>query len=76
MKIQESRIFYQYLAFWILYPQFGSIPPQKTTLQKKLDINRALEYYIISDFSCSDTMSTYKCFREIAEKELGNPMNS
>mgnify|MGYP007011031959 CR=1 FL=1 len=57
MKIQESRIFYQYLAFWILYPQFGSIPPQKTTLQKKLDINRALEYYIISDFSCSDTMS-------------------
>ncbi len=68
MKIQESRIFYQYLAFWILYPQFGSIPPQKTTLQKKLDINRALEYYIISDFSCSDTMVIINASGQLPKK--------
>jgi len=44
-------------GFWILYLQFGSIPPQKTTLQKKLDIHRALEYYIKSKLSCLETMN-------------------
>ena len=44
-------------------------------LQKKLDIHRALEYYIKSDLFYLDTRSL-SAPKVIAEPEFGNPVNS
>jgi len=44
-------------------------------LQKKLDIHRALEYYIISGLYYSDTRSL-NAPKAITEPEFGNPVSS
>jgi len=44
-------------------------------LQKKLDIHRALEYYIISDLYYLDTRSL-SAPKAITEPEFGKPVSS